>query len=86
MRTVWTLLLLGIEVSWDELAECLSLSMVNFHNVMLVRECLNEFEVSITGLQNSETKAEDIINEKSVQTLHSNTNSISMAVVFIMKS
>jgi len=60
--------------------------MVNFHNVMLVRECLNEFEVSITGLQNSETKADDIINEKSVQTLHSNTNSISMAVVFIMKS
>ena len=86
MRTVWTLLPLGIEVSWDELAECLSLSMVNFHNVMLVRECLNEFEVSITGLQNSETKADDIINEKSVQTLHSNTNSISMAVVFIMKS
>ena len=86
MRTVWTLLPLGIEVSWDELAECLSLSMVNFHNVMLVRECLNEFEVSITGLQNSETKAEDIINEKSVQTLNSNTNSISMAVVFIMKS
>ena len=61
--TVWTPIPLGIEVSWDDLAECLSLSMVNFHSVMIIRECLNK--LVLNGLQNYGTNAEGILNENS---------------------